>query len=74
MSGAFSVSRSSTLEGTICSEIMRLKIKATNEILWSVFLSHDQSQGEIPRIRLRIRSGLVSNTNSLVTTKIMILS
>jgi hypothetical protein len=35
---------------------MRLKIKVTNEILRSMFLSLDQSQGAIPRIRLRIRS------------------
>jgi hypothetical protein len=44
------------LEGTLYLEIMRLKIKATNEILQSMFLSHDQSLGAIPRIRLRIRS------------------
>jgi hypothetical protein len=45
------------LEGTLCFEIMRLKIKVTNEISWSMFLSLDQSQGAIPRItRLRIRS------------------
>jgi hypothetical protein len=55
-SGASSVSRGDKLEGTLCLEIMRLKIKATNEISWSTFLSHDQSQGAIPRIRLRIRS------------------
>ncbi len=29
-----------------------LKIKVTNEILRSMFLSVDQSQGAIPRIRL----------------------
>jgi hypothetical protein len=62
------------LEGTLCLEIMRLKIKATNEILRSMFLSHDQSQGAIPRIRSRMRSTLVSNTNSLVATEITILS
>jgi hypothetical protein len=39
-----------------------------------MFLSPDQSQGAIPRIRLWLRSWLVSNTNSLVATKIMILS
>jgi hypothetical protein len=33
------------LEGTLCLEIMRLKIKVTNEILQSMFLSLDQSQG-----------------------------
>ncbi len=44
------------LEGTLCLEIMRLKIKVTNEIFWSMFLSRDQSQGAIPRIRLRLRS------------------
>jgi hypothetical protein len=42
--------------------------------LWSMFLSLDQSQGAIPRIRLRIRSWLISNTNSFVATGIMILS
>ncbi len=56
MSGASSVSRSGTLEGTICLEIMRLKIKVTNEISRSMFLSLDQSRRAIPRIRLRIRS------------------
>jgi hypothetical protein len=55
-SGASSVSRSGTLEGTLCLEIMRLEIKATNEILPSMFLSHDQSQEAILRITLRIRS------------------
>jgi hypothetical protein len=44
------------LEVTLCLESMRVNIKATNEILQSMFLSHDQSQGTIPRIRLRIRS------------------
>ncbi len=51
-SGTSSVSRSGTLEGTLCLEIMILKIKVTNEILWSMFLSLDQSQEAIPRIRL----------------------
>jgi hypothetical protein len=51
-SDASSVRRGDTLEGTLCLEIMRLKIKVTNELLPSVFLSHDQSQGAIPRIRL----------------------
>jgi hypothetical protein len=50
-SGAIFVSRSGTLEGTLCLEIMRLKIKVTNEISRSMFLSLDQSQGAIPRIR-----------------------
>jgi hypothetical protein len=36
--------------------MMRLKIKVTNEILWSMFLSLDEPQGAIPRMRLRIRS------------------
>ncbi len=62
------------LEVTLCLEMMRLKIMATDEILQSMFLSHDQSQGAITRIRLRTRSLLVSNTNCLVATKIMILS
>jgi hypothetical protein len=51
-SGASSVSISGTLEGTLCLEIMRLKIKVTNDISQSMFLSLDQSQGAIPRIRL----------------------
>ncbi len=54
--GASSVSRGETLEVTLSLEIMILKIKATNKILWSMFLSHDQSQGAISRIRLRLRS------------------
>jgi hypothetical protein len=44
------------LEGTLCLENLRLKIKVKNEISWSMFLSLDQSQGAIPRIRLRIKS------------------
>jgi hypothetical protein len=36
-------------EEIVSSKIMRLKIKATNEILWSMFLSHDQALGAIPR-------------------------
>jgi hypothetical protein len=44
-SGASSVSGGDMLEGTLCLEIMRLKIRATNEILWSMFLSHDQALG-----------------------------
>ncbi len=55
-SGASSVSRSGMLEGTLCLEIMRLKIKVTKDTLWSMFLSLDQYQGVIPIIRLRIRS------------------
>ncbi len=73
-SDASSVNGGDMLEGTLCLENMRLKIKATNEILQSMFLSHDQSQGAIPTIRLRKRSWLVSNTNSLVATEVMILS
>jgi len=37
-SGASSVSRGNTLEGTLCMEIMRLKIRATHEISQGVFL------------------------------------
>jgi hypothetical protein len=37
------------LEVTLCLEIMRLKIKATNEISQSMFLSHDLALGAIPR-------------------------
>jgi hypothetical protein len=55
-SGASSVSGGDMLEGTLCLEIMRIKIEVTIEILWSMFLSHDQSQGAILRIRLRLRS------------------
>ncbi len=44
------------LEGTLCLEIMRLKIRATNEILQSMFLSHDQSKGSnsIDKITIKI--------------------
>jgi hypothetical protein len=48
-SGASSVSGGDTLEVTLCLEIMRLKIKATNEISRSMFLSHDLAVGAIPR-------------------------
>jgi hypothetical protein len=48
-SGASSVSGGNMLEGTLCLEIMRLKIRATNEILRSMFLSHDLALGAIPR-------------------------
>ncbi len=37
-SGASSVSGGDTLEETLCSKIMRLKIRAANEILRSMFL------------------------------------
>jgi hypothetical protein len=40
------------LEGTLYLEIMRLNIKVANEILQSMFLSLDQSQGAILKIRL----------------------
>ena len=66
-SGVSSVSGGNTLEVTPYLEIMRLKIKATNEISQSMFLSHDQSQGAIQRIKFL-------HTNSLVATKVMILS
>jgi hypothetical protein len=48
-SSASSVSGGNTLEETLYSKIMRLKIRATNEILRSMFLSHDQALGAIPR-------------------------
>jgi hypothetical protein len=48
-SGASSVSGGDTLEETLCSKIMRLKIRATNEIMWSMFLSHDWALRVIPR-------------------------
>jgi hypothetical protein len=48
-SGASSVSGGNTLEETLCSEIMRLKIRATNDISQSMFLSHDWALGAIPR-------------------------
>jgi hypothetical protein len=48
-SGAYSLSRGNTLEVTLCLKNMRLKIKATNEILPSMFLSHDMALGAIPR-------------------------
>jgi hypothetical protein len=48
-SGASSVSGGNTLEETLYSKIMRLKIRATNEILQSMFLSHDPAPGAIPR-------------------------
>ncbi len=48
-SGAFSVSAGDTLEETPCSKIVRLKIRATNEISWSMFLSHDWALEVIPR-------------------------
>ncbi len=35
--------------GILTLEIMRLKIKATNEISWSMFLSHDLALGAILR-------------------------
>ena len=40
------------LEETLCLEIMRLIIKVTNKILRSMFLSLDQSQVAMTKIRL----------------------
>jgi hypothetical protein len=40
------------LEGTLCFGNYELRFKDTNKILQSMFLSLDQSQGAIPRIRL----------------------
>jgi hypothetical protein len=48
-SGSSSVSGGDMLEVTLCMEIMRHKIKATNEILQSMFLSHDLALGAISR-------------------------
>jgi hypothetical protein len=48
-SGASSVSEGNMLEETLCSKIMRLKIRSTYEILWSMFLSHDLALGAISR-------------------------
>jgi hypothetical protein len=48
-SGSSSVSRGNILEVTLCLEITRLKIKATSEILRSMFLSHDLALGAISR-------------------------
>ncbi len=48
-SGASSVSGGNTLEETFCLEITRFKIRATNEISQSMFLSHDWALGAIPR-------------------------
>ncbi len=48
-SGASSVSGGNTLEVTLCLEIMRLIIRATNEISWSMFLSHDLALEAIPK-------------------------
>jgi hypothetical protein len=48
-SGASSVSEGNTLEETLCPKIMRLNIRATNEILRSMFLTHDWALGAIPR-------------------------
>ncbi len=48
-SGASSVSGGDTLEETLYSKIMRLKIRATNKVLRSMFLSDDWALGAIPR-------------------------
>jgi hypothetical protein len=48
-SGVSSVSGGDTLEETLCSKIIRLKIRAANEILRSMFLSRDRALGAIPR-------------------------
>jgi hypothetical protein len=37
------------LEGTLCLENMRLKIRAKNEVSQSMFLGHDLAPGAIPR-------------------------
>jgi hypothetical protein len=47
-SGASFVSGGDMLEGTLCLKIMRLKIRATNEISRSMFLSHDLALGAVP--------------------------
>jgi hypothetical protein len=48
-SGASSVSGGNMLDATLCLEIMRLKIRATNDILQSMFLSYNQALGAFPR-------------------------
>jgi hypothetical protein len=35
------------LEDTLCSKNISLKFRATNEKLWSMFLSHDLALGAI---------------------------
>jgi hypothetical protein len=47
--GASSVIGGNTFEETLCSKITRLKIRATNEVLRSMFLSHGWALGAIPR-------------------------
>jgi hypothetical protein len=47
-SGASSVIGGNTREETLCSKIMRLKIRATNELFQSIFLSHDPALEAIP--------------------------
>jgi hypothetical protein len=48
-SGASSASGGNTLEETLCLKIMRLKIRATNEIMRSMFLSYDLALGAVQR-------------------------
>ena len=48
-SGVSSESGGDTLEGTLCLEIIRLKLRATNKILLSMFFSHGLILGAIPR-------------------------
>jgi hypothetical protein len=43
------------LEVTLCLEIMRHKIKATNELLWSMFLSHDLGPGSNSKVKIKIK-------------------
>jgi hypothetical protein len=49
-SGASSVSGGNTLEETLCLKITRLKIRATNEILWSMFFSYSKVKIKINRL------------------------
>jgi hypothetical protein len=69
-SGASSASGGDMLVVNLCLEIMRLKIRAINETLQSMFLSHDLALGAIPieekiklsSVRLCVRNSYVSKS------------
>jgi hypothetical protein len=46
------------LEETLCLKIMRHKIRATNEILWSMFLSHWPWSDSKVKIKFKIMTCL----------------
>ncbi len=48
---------------------MRLRERSTNEISQCMFRNHDLALGAIPRLKLRVRSWLVSDTDSLVVIR-----